>query len=552
MIASALRFGGYEVSTENNGFDALRAIKSQTPDVIVLDVNMPELRRVRSVPADSSRRQHDTGHLPHGPGRHRRQTDRVSSRRETTHLTKPFSLEELGLRVEALLRRSRTETNTSRVTVGELSIDESAHQVRWGDDLIDLSPTEFRLVHFLAMNQGNVMSKAQIVAYVWEYDYDGNYGIVETYVSYLRRKLGTAGADLIETVRGVGYVIRTPMTLRARITLAVALLLLAVVVAIGVIASRSIEQILVSEVDDVPVGFSLRGPGVPPPGQDPDSDDQIRRDTAEIMIDQSGEVVWTKEAGFVDDPLPLPDIAEVELGSKPTTVSSADGSVEYRAIALETPSGMTLVRAIPLDFVTNATNSFVRTVALAGGVVLIIGSGVAWWTVSRATRPVEEMVATAEEIAAGDLTQRVSDYQEGTELGTLARSINQMMTTIEESVEKEKAGQETMRLFVADASHELRTPITAISGYAELHRRGGLASEQESDKAWQRIESESGRMASLVEDLLLLARVGESQPLQVEEVDIAAIAAAAVERPPHHRPLPSSRARGSGPSDHPR
>ena len=121
------------------------------------------------------------------------------------YLTKPFSLEELGLRIEALLRRAGGPTESSRLAIGDLVIDDDAHQVWNGEDEVQLSPTEFRLLRFLALNKGRVMSKGQIVDYVWEYDFDGNYGIVETYVSYLRKKLGDTHGSLIQTVRGVGY-----------------------------------------------------------------------------------------------------------------------------------------------------------------------------------------------------------------------------------------------------------------------------------------------------------------------------------------------------------
>ncbi len=319
------------------------------------------------------------------------------------------------------------------------------------------------------------------------------------------------------------------MTLRTRITLSVAIILAVVVTAIGVVATNSIEQILVAEVDDVLVGFSTRGPAGPPPLQGPAGEDGVvRRDTAEIVIDPDGQVVAAKPSGFVDDPDPLPQVDGIDIGKEPVTVVSVDGSLEYRAIALDIPSGQTLIRAFPLDMVTAATSSFIRTLLVAGGLVLLVGAAVAWWSVSRSTRPVEQMVQTAEEIAAGDLSQRVDDFPPDTEFGKLATSLNQMMSTIEQAVEKEKAGQETMRQFVADASHELRTPITAVAGYAELHQHGGLEDKEAANNAWRRIGSESSRMASLVEDLLMLAQVGEAQPLLIEENDLATIVAAAV------------------------
>jgi two-component system OmpR family response regulator len=99
-------------------------------------------------------------------------------------------------------------SGSSLLTVGDLVLDEDGHQVWMGDDEISLSPTEFRLLRFLLINRGRVLSKAQIVDYVWEYDFDGNYGIVETYISYLRKKLDDADGTLIQTIRGIGYVIR--------------------------------------------------------------------------------------------------------------------------------------------------------------------------------------------------------------------------------------------------------------------------------------------------------------------------------------------------------
>ncbi len=207
LVGSALRFAGYEVRTESNGFDALRSIKNHVPDLVVLDVNMPELdgfevcRRIRrdglDLPVIFLTARDDIDDLRAG---FRQGGD--------DYLTKPFSLEELGLRIEALLRRAGGEVGSARVSVGGVVLDEDAHQVWRGDEEISLSPTEFRLLRFLLINRGRVMSKGQIVEYVWEYDFDGNYGIVETYVSYLRKKLGDADSSLIQTVRGVGYVIR--------------------------------------------------------------------------------------------------------------------------------------------------------------------------------------------------------------------------------------------------------------------------------------------------------------------------------------------------------
>jgi two-component system, OmpR family, response regulator len=207
LVSSALRFAGFRVLVENGGFDALRHVKSQAPDLIVLDVNMPEIdgfevcRRLRrdgfDTPVIFLTARDDIDDLRSG---FRQGGD--------DYLTKPFSLEELGLRIEALLRRSRIRSDSPRISVGEIVLDDDAHQVWNADRQVELSPTEFRLLRFLLMNTGRVMSKAQIVDHVWDYDFDGNYGIVETYVSYLRKKLGDDNGSLLQTVRGFGYVIR--------------------------------------------------------------------------------------------------------------------------------------------------------------------------------------------------------------------------------------------------------------------------------------------------------------------------------------------------------
>jgi two-component system, OmpR family, sensor kinase len=182
--------------------------------------------------------------------------------------------------------------------------------------------------------------------------------------------------------------------------------------------------------------------------------------------------------------------------------------------------GSRIVRAAPLRDVATATSALVRTLLLAGGVVLMIGAGATWWTVRHAMAPVDEMVGTAEAIAGGELTRRIPEGNPATELGRLGVSLNEMLAHLEDSIVAEREGRDRVRRFAADASHELRTPLTVISGYAELKVRGGLESREAEDKAWSRIESESKRMASLIEDLLTLARMGRSRPLRPAPLDL--------------------------------
>jgi two-component system OmpR family response regulator len=208
LVSTALRFAGYQVSTEQNGFDALRSIKSSPPDLVVLDVNMPDLdgfevcRRIRR----------DGHEMPviFLTARDGLDDLRTGFRQGgDDYLTKPFSLEELSLRIEALLRRSKSGVaEPRRITSGALAIDEDAHQVWDEDEQVQLSPTEYRLLRYLMLNHDRVLSKDQILDYVWEYDFGGNAGIVETYIGYLRKKLSQASGSRIETVRGFGYVLR--------------------------------------------------------------------------------------------------------------------------------------------------------------------------------------------------------------------------------------------------------------------------------------------------------------------------------------------------------
>jgi two-component system OmpR family sensor kinase len=315
------------------------------------------------------------------------------------------------------------------------------------------------------------------------------------------------------------------MTLRAKLVISFAVLLLMVIAGVGVVALRSMNTILIDQIDRTLTGFADRGPG---PDRDdepgsPGPDEPFLNTIAEIFLAPDGGILFTKQSGFADEPDPLPDVSDVEDQGF-TYLDSVDGTLEYRAHVTFFPDGAIGVRAAPLDDVSAATTSLIQTLLLAGAGVLLIGGAATWWTVDRSMRPVGEMVETAEAIAAGDLTQRVPPGNPNTELGRLGHSLNEMLAHIEDALTTERDGRERLRRFVADASHELRTPVTAIAGYAELRRQGGLVDLEALDRAWSRIESESDRMRSLIEDLLMLARLGESQMLSVDDVDLAQIA----------------------------
>lgn len=216
MLRDALRFAGYEVHVARRGFEALKAATEVAPDLMILDVNLPDIdgfeicRRMRSegsqVPVVFLTARDDKEDLRTG-----------FTRGGDDYLTKPFSLEELELRVQAILRRTQAGGNGGdadgageRLTCVDLTVDVAAHRVWRGGEEVELSATEFRLLRYLVANQGRVLSKAQILDHVWNYDFDGDGSIVETYISYLRRKVDHVEPRLIKTLRGVGYTIRDP------------------------------------------------------------------------------------------------------------------------------------------------------------------------------------------------------------------------------------------------------------------------------------------------------------------------------------------------------
>ena len=212
LLSTALRYMGYEVTTARTGSAALESASRTPPDLVVLDVMLPDIdgfevcRRLRAdgdfVPVIflTARDAED---------------DRVTGfiRGGDDYVTKPFSLEELTLRIAALLRRTRAvggggAAEAQRLRYRDLEMDEDRHQVWRAGAEVRLSPTEFRLLRYLLLNAERVLSKQQILDHVWQYDFNGDDNVVETYISYLRRKLDSGHEKLIRTVRGFGYTLR--------------------------------------------------------------------------------------------------------------------------------------------------------------------------------------------------------------------------------------------------------------------------------------------------------------------------------------------------------
>ncbi|GAA1734228.1 response regulator transcription factor [Luedemannella helvata] len=210
LLSASLRFAGFTVSTATNGADAVSVARADKPDLMVLDVMLPDLDGFEVI-----RRLRDNGVRTPVVFLTARDGTEDKVRGLTLggddYVTKPFSLEELTARIRAVLRRTIGEQeDTSRLTFADLELNEETHEVRRSGERVLLSPTEFKLLRYLMRNAGRVLSKAQILDHVWQYDFRGDDGIVESYISYLRRKVDNVEPRLIHTLRGVGYVLRLP------------------------------------------------------------------------------------------------------------------------------------------------------------------------------------------------------------------------------------------------------------------------------------------------------------------------------------------------------
>ena len=212
LISTSLRFVGFDVRTAATGSEALTVAEEFKPHAVVLDVMLPDsdgfevCRQLRSEGLNIG-----VLFLTAKDG----MEDKVAGLTigGDDYMTKPFSLEELVARLRALLRRigvAEINTDDEKIRFADLELNEATHEVRRGGILLEMSPTEFQLLRYLLINADRVVSKSQILDHVWQYDFRGDAGIVETYISYLRKKIDIFDPPLIHTVRGVGYRLRLP------------------------------------------------------------------------------------------------------------------------------------------------------------------------------------------------------------------------------------------------------------------------------------------------------------------------------------------------------
>ncbi|MDO5052635.1 MAG: response regulator transcription factor [Pseudoclavibacter sp.] len=210
LLSTSLRFAGFMVRAVGNGAAAISAVIEEEPDLIVLDVMLPDMNGF-----GVTKRLRASGYA--SPVLFLTAKDGTEDKIEglnaggDDYVTKPFSLDEIVARIKAILRRTMQAEEEAIIRVGELTMDQDTHEVFISDEAVELSPTEFKLLRYLMLNPNRVLSKAQILDHVWEYDFNGDAGIVESYISYLRRKLDQHTEEpLIQTKRGFGYMLKVP------------------------------------------------------------------------------------------------------------------------------------------------------------------------------------------------------------------------------------------------------------------------------------------------------------------------------------------------------
>jgi two-component system OmpR family sensor kinase len=309
---------------------------------------------------------------------------------------------------------------------------------------------------------------------------------------------------------------------------------LAVANVTGILLLRSY---LVDRVDDQVLSISSRpDTAETPPPSAPTPDDLcanprdpsgLRSDFVLLVLDADDDIACSLGADL--------GVAGPDLGSVPTTstelrtVPSLDHEDRWRLrVVSDGTSGQRLVLAVSLADADATVDRLTQIAVLISVLVLTFTGAAAWLIAGLGLRPLTRIEDTAERIAAGDLSERVPSFRERTEVGRLAAALNGMLGQIERAFRARTESEGTLRRFISDASHELRTPLATIRGHAELWRNGFMREGRDLDTLVGRIESESTRMGQLVDDMLLLARLDQSRPLERRPVDLLSLATDAV------------------------
>ncbi|HUZ77628.1 MAG TPA: HAMP domain-containing sensor histidine kinase [Chloroflexota bacterium] len=324
------------------------------------------------------------------------------------------------------------------------------------------------------------------------------------------------------------------MSLRGRLLIGVLLLVAAGLSTADAVTYAALNTFLTGRIDQQlrqaadPTAHFLQQ--AQPTSQQPGRDQPLPPGTYAALL-SGGSITSQVTFGFtaaqrsarpqLPTPLPQPQ----GRGTVTTVAGTTDAATSYR-LGVFTPRGVpgTLLVAIPLTEVVSTLHRLLLLELGVGAAVLLLLGALAAWVIGLGLRPLDHMAATAGAIAAGDLQQRVPATSR-TEVGRLGMALNTMLARIEEAFAARTSSEDRLRRFVGDASHELRTPVATIRGYAELFRRGASSRPEDLAMSMRRIEEEAARMGVLVDDLLLLARLDSGRPLEQGDVDLAALAA---------------------------
>jgi len=328
------------------------------------------------------------------------------------------------------------------------------------------------------------------------------------------------------------------MSLRGRLLLAVGAVALIALLTADVATYAALKNFLYDRVDQSlaaaqqPLDHNV-GPR-PHPGDNTIDIGRFAPGTYVQVRDSDGSVLYTAPGRYVGGQEYTPAVPQqIDLAGRSSTyftvgASEGDGP-DFRVRASTLANGAQLVVAVPLDD-TVATLNRLLTVEIAVTVAALVAAGaMGWWLVRVGLHPLREVEATAEAIAEGDLSRRVPGENDKTEVGRLAHTFNAMVERIQQAFTARDATEARLRRFVADASHELRTPVAAVSAYAELFERGANERPADLDRVMTGIRAETARMGDLVEDLLFLARLDEGRPLEQTPVELVTIAAQAID-----------------------
>jgi two-component system OmpR family sensor kinase len=326
------------------------------------------------------------------------------------------------------------------------------------------------------------------------------------------------------------------LSLRGRLLVGVISLVIVGLLVANVATYLSLQNFLVGQLDnELRGGVNEAADALGAPIGSPVQRTSFPVGTVAELLNTDGSIARAKIVGsgfnsntsVVTPTLPksLPT-AGIDTPVGPTTVVGSDGTTLFRMTdwAEGRFGGQIVVLAIPLTGVESTLHGLLLSEAVIS-VLVVAGTGLlAWLIIQVGLRPLRRMGAVAGDIAAGDLTRRVEPATSNTEIGRLGLALNAMLTQIEAAFAQRTASEQRLRRFIADASHELRTPLTSIRGYSEMLRRGASESPADSDLARRRIEEESVRMSTLVDDMLLIARLDQGRPLEAKPVDLRTIA----------------------------